>query len=73
MVHESSFIYDKVKEDCILSDKGGILLNPQELQMAFNKAKQENEKLTRQKTGWMVAAIVLGILFVIALGIIFAR
>ncbi|MDE5757881.1 MAG: hypothetical protein K2H85_04630 [Allobaculum sp.] len=48
-------------------------MNPQELQMAFNKAKQENEKLTRQKTGWMVATIVLGILFAIALGIIFAR
>ncbi len=48
-------------------------MNLQELQTALNQAKQENEKLIRQKTGWMIASIVLGILFLIVLGIVFAR
>ncbi len=48
-------------------------MNPQELQSALNQEKQVNEKLVRQKTAWMVAAIILGVLFLIALGIIFAR
>lgn len=44
-----------------------------EMQSALNKVKHQNEKLTQEKTGWMIAAIVLGILFLITLGIVLAR
>lgn len=44
-----------------------------EVQATLNKIKHKNEKLTQEKTGWMIAAIILGILFLITLGIVFAR